>query len=62
NMSWSVRDEKPEPKMQVEWTAVLPSHTGLHLSEYLLEWVEIPKNADAGWQRVPYYVTNTTLN
>ncbi|XP_073685803.1 interleukin-6 receptor subunit beta [Garra rufa] len=67
NMSWSVRNEKPELEMQVEWTAVLPTYPGLHLSEYLLEWVKIPQDGhqtelQAGWQRVPYNVTKTTIN
>ncbi|XP_050976969.1 interleukin-6 receptor subunit beta [Labeo rohita] len=67
NMSWSVSDEEPKPKMQVEWTAALPLPAGLRPSEYLLEWVQITKDGQekelhAGWQRVPHNVTNTTLN
>ncbi|KAK2871522.1 hypothetical protein Q8A67_024049 [Cirrhinus molitorella] len=67
NMSWSVRNEKPKPVMQVEWTAVLPTYAGLHLSEYLVEWVKIPQDEhqtelQADWQRVPYNVTKATLN
>ncbi|XP_016377604.1 interleukin-6 receptor subunit beta-like [Sinocyclocheilus rhinocerous] len=67
DMSWSVCDEKPEPELQVKWTAVLPLHHTLHLSEYLLEWVKIPQavhqtELQADWQRVPNNVTITTLN
>uniref|UniRef100_A0A9J7WVZ4 Interleukin 6 cytokine family signal transduce n=2 Tax=Cyprinus carpio carpio TaxID=630221 RepID=A0A9J7WVZ4_CYPCA len=56
NMSWSVRDEK----LQVEWTAVTSLCDGLHLSEYLLEWVNIPQ-LQTEWQRVSSSVTNTTI-
>lgn len=56
NMSWSVRDEK----LQVEWTAVTSLRDGLHLSEYLLEWVNIPQ-LQTEWQRVSSSVTNTTI-
>uniref|UniRef100_A0A8C1Z6S6 Interleukin 6 signal transducer n=1 Tax=Cyprinus carpio TaxID=7962 RepID=A0A8C1Z6S6_CYPCA len=56
NMSWSVRDEK----LQVEWTAVTSLCDGLHLSEYLLEWVNIPQ-LQTDWQRVSSSVTNTTI-
>ncbi|XP_016318003.1 interleukin-6 receptor subunit beta-like [Sinocyclocheilus anshuiensis] len=67
DMRWSVRDEKPEPELQVEWTAVPSRPAGLHLFHYLLEWVKIPQNVhqtelQAGWQRVSCNVTNTTLN
>uniref|UniRef100_A0A672MYC1 Interleukin-6 receptor subunit beta-like n=1 Tax=Sinocyclocheilus grahami TaxID=75366 RepID=A0A672MYC1_SINGR len=67
NMSWSVRDEKPEPELLVEWTAVPSRPADLHLFYYLLEWVKIPQNVhqtelQAGWQRVSCNVTNTTLN
>ncbi|XP_026128966.1 interleukin-6 receptor subunit beta [Carassius auratus] len=67
DMSWSVLDGKPESKLQVKWTAVLPPRPTLHLSEYLLEWVKITQSVhqtelQVGWQRVPKNLTITTLN
>ncbi|CAM4730820.1 unnamed protein product [Leuciscus chuanchicus] len=54
SVSWSVRDEE----LQVEWT-----HPGnAHLSEFLVEWVNLHEDEpQPHWQRVPRNVNTTTL-
>ncbi|XP_077099435.1 interleukin-6 receptor subunit beta isoform X2 [Siphateles boraxobius] len=57
SMSWSVRDEE----LQVEWTGV-PHPSYGHLSEFLLEWVNVhQRELQPHWQRVPRNVNTTTL-
>lgn len=58
SMRWWVHDGK----LHVEWGPLKqhPPH-GIHISEYLLEWVN-EKDVQPQWQRVPKNVNTTILN
>lgn len=56
SVSWSARDEE----LQVEWSGVSPS--SIHLTGYLVEWVNVQQqDLKTNWQRVPHNVNTTTL-
>ncbi|KAK7126214.1 hypothetical protein R3I93_021560 [Phoxinus phoxinus] len=54
SVSWSVRDEE----LLVEWTGA----SNAHVSEFLLEWVNVQqRDLQPHWQRVPHNANSTTL-